>query len=65
MENHDKDKDESYIRRRNILLEKMKRQQWNDDGDKPLPKKKGPKPKSVVPKVINDPQRKNNKFFKF
>jgi hypothetical protein len=59
MNEYDKDKDESYIRRRDLLLQMMKRQQWDDEPKQPS-KKKGPKPKQQIPKTNNQ-----NKFFKF
>jgi hypothetical protein len=63
MENPDFDKDESYIRRRNFLLERMKKTRWDEEESKPQAKR-GRKP-SPPPKAQIDPNKPRNKFFKF
>lgn len=56
-------KDPSYIRRRNILLDQMKRTNWDDSEEEIKPKK--PK-KDFTPKPIKpDLSKSRNKFFKF
>ena len=62
--NPDADKDPEYIKRRDWLLARMKVIKWDDEGEKPLPKKKGPKPEpKLQPKL--DQTKTRNKFFKF
>ena len=62
----DDDKDDLYLRKRNHLLNIMKKQNW-DEEDKPL-NNRGRKPK--IKQTIKDTNpvkliNKSNKFFKF
>jgi hypothetical protein len=61
--NHDEGKDPEYIRRRDWLVERMKKQCWKSEDEKPL-SKRGRKPKEQ-PKPIIDQTKPRNKFFKF
>jgi len=61
MVNLTEDKDESYIRRRNHLLEKIKKEKWEVD-DKPQCKKRGRKIKEA-PKPNVDLEKPRNKYY--
>jgi hypothetical protein len=61
MVNLTEDKDESYIRRRNHLLEKIKKEKWEVD-DKPQSKKRGRKTKEA-PKPNIDLEKPRNKYY--
>jgi hypothetical protein len=63
MINPDEGKSEEYIRRRNWLLEKVKRTKWDDVEEKPQ-SKRGRKPKSK-PKPMVDLNKPRNKYFKY
>lgn len=61
MVNPDEGKDESYIRRRNHLLEMIKKEKWEVD-EKPQCNKRGRKPKEA-PKPIIDLEKPRNKYY--
>jgi len=60
----DEDKDPDYIRRRDWLLERMRKQKWDEPSEPKSTAKRGRKPAPApVPKIdLNKPR---NKFFKF
>lgn len=64
MLNPDENKDESYIRRRNWLLSRMKKTRWEEPEENLNISKKGRKPKEI-PKPKLDLNNPRNKFFKF
>ena len=61
MVNPDADKDESYIRRRNWLLNQMKRTRW-DEPDEKLYCRRGRKP-APKPQAIVDMDKPRNKHY--
>ena len=64
MEDPDKDKDPIYIKYRNILLQKMRRTNW-EEGDEKEEKTVKKEKKEKVIKNIEVKEKKENKFFKF
>jgi hypothetical protein len=60
----DADKDPEYIRRRDWLLGRMKKQHWDLGEEKQPSAKRGRKPK-LIPKPLVDQTKPRNKFFKF
>lgn len=61
MVNPDEGKDESYIRRRNHLLEMIRKQRWDID-EEPQCAKRGCKPKET-PKPSIDLEKSRNKYY--
>jgi hypothetical protein len=61
MVNLTEDKDESYIRRRDHLLEKIKKEKWEVD-DKPQSKKRGRKTKEASKPNV-DLEKPRNKYY--
>lgn len=59
----DDNKDESYLRRRNQLLNFMQRQRWDDDEEKIS--NRGRKPKIKIKPIQKERISKKDKFFKF
>lgn len=65
MHNPDEGKSESYIRRRNWLLEQMKKTRWEDPDEKPYcrrGRKPAPKPQASID--MNKPRNKHYSWVK-
>lgn len=60
--NPDQDKTQDYIRRRDLLLESMKRTRWDQPDPNEITNRRGRKPKIPTKIIIDDPQRRRNKF---
>lgn len=64
IDEHDEGKSPEYIKRRDLLLDKMKKTRWDLDEEKPLCKKRGAKPKvKNQPKI--DTTKPRNNFFNY